>query len=205
MGNENEILQKAPEIGAEQITLLERLSNACGVSGDEAEVRAIVLEQLKPVADEIKVDALGNVLVTRKAKVEKPLRVMLAAHMDEVGFMLVDSDDNGTFSFAPVGGIDARTLVGKPVLVGKEHVMVFPELPLVAGAVCGFCGTLTLRANPGADGAEDKVDLAGADVISEEFWFGITPEVSAVGALEVSILDDLDGGVRVALGIGRGR
>jgi len=128
MGNENENLQKAPVIGAEQIALLERLSNACGVSGEEAEVRAIVLEQLKPVADEIKVDALGNVLVTRKAKVEKPLRVMMAAHMDEVGFMLVDSDDNGAFSFDAVGGIDARTLVGKPVLVGKEHI------PAVIGA-----------------------------------------------------------------------
>ncbi len=128
MGNENEILQKAPHIGAEQIALLERLSNACGVSGDEGEVRAIVLEQLKPVADEIKVDALGNVLVTRAAKVEKPVRVMMAAHMDEVGFMLVDADENGTFSFETVGGIDARTLVGKPVMVGKEHV------PAVIGA-----------------------------------------------------------------------
>ena len=128
MGNENEILQNAPGIGAEQLALLERLSNACGVSGDEGEVRAIVLEQLKPVADEIKVDALGNVLVTRKARIENPLRVMMAAHMDEVGFMLVESDDNGTFSFAPVGGIDVRTLVGKPVLVGKEHI------PAVIGA-----------------------------------------------------------------------
>jgi len=128
MGNENEILQKAPQIGAEQIALLERLSNAYGVSGEEAEVRAIVLEQLKPAADEIKVDALGNVLATRKAKVEKPLRVMMAAHMDEVGFMLVDSDDDGTFSFDVVGGIDVRTLVGKSVLVGKEQV------PAVIGA-----------------------------------------------------------------------
>ncbi len=128
MGNENEILQIAPQIGAEQIALLERLSNASGVSGEEAEVRAIVLEQLKPVAGEIKVDALGNVLATRKARVEQPLRVMMAAHMDEVGFMLVDSDDNGTFSFDVVGGIDVRTLVGKPVLVGKEHV------PAVIGA-----------------------------------------------------------------------
>lgn len=128
MGNENEILQKAPQIGAEQIALLERLSNAYGVSGEEAEVRAIVLEQLKPAADEIKVDALGNVLATRKAKVEKPLRVMMAAHMDEVGFMLVDSDDDGTFSFDVVGGIDVRTLVGKAVLVGKEQV------PAVIGA-----------------------------------------------------------------------
>jgi len=128
MGNENGILQMVPQIGAEQIALLERLSNASGVSGEEAEVRAIVLEQLKPVADEIKVDALGNVLATRKARVEQPLRVMMAAHMDEVGFMLVDANEDGTFSFDVVGGIDARTLVGKPVLVGKEHV------PAVIGA-----------------------------------------------------------------------
>jgi putative aminopeptidase FrvX len=47
---------------------------------------------------------------------------MMAAHMDEVGFMLVESDDNGSFSFDIVGGIDARTLVGKPVLIGKDHV-----------------------------------------------------------------------------------
>ena len=128
MGNENGILQMVPQIGAEQIGLLERLSNASGVSGEEAEVRAIVLEQLKPIADEIKVDALGNVLVTRKARVEQPLRVLMAAHMDEVGFMLVDANEDGTFSFDVVGGIDARTLVGKPVLVGKEHV------PAVIGA-----------------------------------------------------------------------
>ena len=115
MGNENEILH-------EQITLLERLSNACGVSGDEAEVRAIVLEQLKPVADEIKVDALGNVLVTRKAKVEKPLRVMMAAHMDEVGFMLVDSEEGGFFRFETIGGPDGRVLPGKAVLIGRDHI-----------------------------------------------------------------------------------
>ncbi len=122
MSNENELLKQAPTAGAEQIALLERLCNACSVSGDEGEVRAIVLEQLKPVADEIKVDVLGNVLATRKAKSEPHLRVMMAAHIDEVGFMLVDSDDNGAFSFDVVGGIDARALVGKPVLIGKEHV-----------------------------------------------------------------------------------
>ena len=55
-----------PIIGTQQIKLLEKLCNACAVSGDEGEVRAIVLEELKGHADEIKVDALGNVLVTKK-------------------------------------------------------------------------------------------------------------------------------------------
>jgi endoglucanase len=110
------------EIGAEQIALLEKLSNAVAVSGNEHEVRAIVLEEVKPFASDIKVDALGNVLVTCKAKVEHPLRVMVAAHMDEVGFAIVDDDDKGLFTFATVGGIDVRQLPGRPVWMGKEHV-----------------------------------------------------------------------------------
>lgn len=118
----------SPHIGDEQIALLERLSNACAVSGDEGEVRAIVLEQVKDLADEVKVDALGNVLVTRRAKTEDALKVMIAAHMDEIGFMLVDEDPGGLYRFDLVGGIDERMLVGKTVLVGKDH------LPGVIGA-----------------------------------------------------------------------
>jgi len=83
--------QKAlPTIGQEQVALLERLCNASGVSGDEGEVRAIILEQVKPLVDEVKVDVLGNVIAARHARgVENPLRVLLDAHMDEVGFMIV--------------------------------------------------------------------------------------------------------------------
>jgi putative aminopeptidase FrvX len=117
-----------PEAGPQQIELLEKLCNACAVSGNEGEVRQIVLEQVRPYADELKVDALGNVLVTHRGKVENCLRVMLAAHMDEVGFMLVDDEEGGLFRFAVIGGIDIRYLVGKPVLVGREH------LPGVIGA-----------------------------------------------------------------------
>ena len=54
-------------IADEQIRLLERLSNACAVSGDEGEVRKIVLEEVSPHATDVKVDALGNVLVTRRS------------------------------------------------------------------------------------------------------------------------------------------
>jgi endoglucanase len=105
-----------------RLALIEKLSNACAVSGGENEVRAIVLEEIKPFVDEYKVDAMGNVLATRKAKVENPLRVMIAAHMDEVGFMLVNKEENGLFSFETIGGVDPRQLVGKPVWVGRKHV-----------------------------------------------------------------------------------
>lgn len=112
----------SPQIGSEQIELLARLSNACAVSGDEGEVRSIVLEQVKPFASEVKIDAMGNVLVTRRAASSNALRVMLAVHMDEVGFMLVEKEEGGLFRFEKVGGIDVRQLPGKPVWVGKKHI-----------------------------------------------------------------------------------
>ncbi|MGA2488981.1 MAG: M42 family peptidase [Anaerolineales bacterium] len=111
-----------PTIGTQQIKLLERLCNACAVSGDEGEVRLIVLEEIKNLADEVRVDMLGNVLSTKHATAEKYLRVMLSAHMDEVGFMLVADDGEGLFRFETVGGMDVRQLPGKAVLVGREHI-----------------------------------------------------------------------------------
>ena len=115
-------------IGRAQITLLERLCNAVAVSGDEGEVRKIVLEQVRPISDEVKVDALGNVLVTKRGQGQNRLRVMMAAHMDEVGFMLTNDEGEGIFRFDTVGGIDVRQLGGKAIWVGSEH------LPGVIGA-----------------------------------------------------------------------
>ncbi|MGB8213006.1 MAG: hypothetical protein WCE68_05555 [Anaerolineales bacterium] len=135
-----------PTIGTQQIKLLERLCNACAVSGDEAEVRLIVLEELKSHTEDVRVDALGNVLAIKNGAALKKggprLRVMLSAHMDEVGFMLVADDDAGAtgtgasgagatgtgasgaglFRFETVGGLDLRQLPGKAVLVGRAHV-----------------------------------------------------------------------------------
>jgi tetrahedral aminopeptidase len=115
-------------VGANQLALLERLCNATAVSGDEHEVRQIVLEEVKPFADEVKVDKLGNVLVTKLGKGDNRVRVMLAAHMDEIGLMIVEKHDDDLFEFDCVGGIDERQLPGKAVLVGREH------LPGVIGA-----------------------------------------------------------------------
>ena len=110
----------SPKIGAAQVRLLERLSNACAVSGDEGEVRKIVLEHIHPLVDNVQVDALGNVLAVRKGRTPgQHLRLMVDAHMDEVGFMLVKDEGEGIFRFDTVGGVDLRYVVGKAVLVGK--------------------------------------------------------------------------------------
>jgi putative aminopeptidase FrvX len=118
-----------PTFGSSQLKLLEKLCNVIAVSGDEGEVRKIVLEAVKPYADEVKVDALGNVLVTKLGSRpasnpkggQKRLRVMLDAHMDEVGLMIVDDEGDGLYRFETIGGVDARYLVGKQVYVGKDR------------------------------------------------------------------------------------
>ena len=107
--------------GNTQLKLLEKLCNVIAISGDEGEVRNIVLEEIKPHVDEVRVDALGNVLATKRGRGAKRMRVLLDAHMDEVGFMIVSDDGEGIYRFETVGGIDARHLLGKQVYVGKDH------------------------------------------------------------------------------------
>jgi len=103
------------------LTLLRRLCSAVAVAGDEGQVRKIVLDELEPAATDVKVDALGNVLITRKGKGGRRLKVMVDAHMDEVGFMLVADSGDGLYEFATVGNLDARGIAGKPVVVGRKH------------------------------------------------------------------------------------
>jgi putative aminopeptidase FrvX len=111
------------------VELLRSLSNAVSVSGDEGAVRKLVLEAIGPHVDEVKVDALGNVLaVKRAAKGRRGPRLLLAAHMDEVGLMIVDHDSDGGLRFEVVGGVSERVLLGKAVVVGPRR------LPGVIGA-----------------------------------------------------------------------
>jgi tetrahedral aminopeptidase len=109
-------------IPSPQLRLLEQLCNAIAISGDEGEVRRIVLEQVRDHADAVRVDALGNVLVTKRGSKRNRLKVMLAAHMDEVGFMVVSDEGDGFYRFEIVGGLDVSQLAGKAVFIGKEHI-----------------------------------------------------------------------------------
>ncbi|MBI5031078.1 MAG: M42 family metallopeptidase [Chloroflexi bacterium] len=104
--------------------LLEKLSNARGVSGNEAEVREILIDAVKDRVDEYRVDTMGNLITLKKAKSarSRDLKVMIAAHMDEVGLMIVHHDSNGLLRFRKVGGIDDRVLLSKVVLIGKDKI-----------------------------------------------------------------------------------
>jgi endoglucanase len=87
-------------------------------------------EAVKPHADELRVDALGNLIAVRKpvlwpgtgATVDQPMQVMVEAHMDEIGFMIIRVEKNGGLRFRKVGGIDNRILPSKVVRVGKDAI-----------------------------------------------------------------------------------
>jgi putative aminopeptidase FrvX len=95
---------------------LENLSNACGVTGREEAVRNLMIKLMKPYVDEIMVDKLENVIAIKNGEKSKP-KIMLAAHMDEVGLMVKNVTKEGFLKFAKMGGIDDRILLAQKVLV----------------------------------------------------------------------------------------
>lgn len=100
--------------------LLKKLTEAFGVSGDESNVRHILRADLENHVEEITTDTIGNLYV--KKGIGKKPRVMLAAHMDEVGLIVTNIDSDGFIKFEAVGGIDQRVLNSKPVLVGEKKI-----------------------------------------------------------------------------------
>jgi endoglucanase len=103
-------------------TNLRNLSNAGGVSGDESAVRQIVIAAIKDHVDDLRVDTMGSVLAVKRARGKARLRVMLDAHLDEIGFMIVGARGDGTLRFRAVGGVDDRVLPGKTVIVGPDRI-----------------------------------------------------------------------------------
>ena len=104
--------------------LVKRLSEATGIAGREDAVREIVLAEMRPLVDEVTVDALGSVIGTKKGRGGP--RVMLAAHMDEIGFMVKFIDDCGFVRLQTVGGFDARVLPTQRVRVHTEAGETLP-------------------------------------------------------------------------------
>jgi len=98
---------------------LQKLSNACGVAGREEEVRNLRKSFLKPHVDEVKEDKLGNVIGIKKGKKDAP-KVMLAAHMDEIGLLVKTISKEGFLQFTKIGGIDDRILLAQKVIVYTE-------------------------------------------------------------------------------------
>jgi len=98
--------------------LLKQLCEAPGIPGREDQIRRVTAVALRSVVDDIRVDPLGNVIGVKKGSGGP--RVMLAAHMDEIGFFVKHIDDNGFIRLQPIGGWDVRNLISQRVIIYTE-------------------------------------------------------------------------------------
>lgn len=106
-------------------SLIQTLKDLCqlpGISGWEDAVRAYIRRELEPFADEILEDGLGNLLVYKKGHSRPKNKIVLAAHMDEVGIMIREITSAGYLRFEFIGGVDRRVVIGKPVFVGENRI-----------------------------------------------------------------------------------
>jgi len=102
--------------------LLKKICKIPGASGFEQAIRAFIIEEVTPLVDEISIDAMGNVLAIKKGK--RPKKAMVAAHMDEIGFIVTHIDDDGFVRFHTLGGFDPKTLTAQRVIIhGKEDIL----------------------------------------------------------------------------------
>jgi endoglucanase len=117
--------------------LIQKLTETFSPSGYETAIREIIRAEVKPFADEVRVDALGNLIVRKGSKGKNGKRIMLAAHMDEIGLMVTHVDENGFVRFASIGYVRPQTLLsgrvhfadGSEGVVGMEVELLASDLP----------------------------------------------------------------------------
>ncbi|MGB1250626.1 MAG: M42 family metallopeptidase [Candidatus Promineifilaceae bacterium] len=102
--------------------LLKQLTDAVGVSGDEVEIRTLIRDLIVDHVDEWHADALGNILAVKKGTGASDLRVMVDAHMDEVGIIIDEIRSDGMLRFSNIGGLSSLTLAGQVMQIGRKKV-----------------------------------------------------------------------------------
>ncbi|MGB9812299.1 MAG: M42 family metallopeptidase [Thermovenabulum sp.] len=115
--------------------LIKTLTETYGPSGNEEKIRNVIKDLVTPYADEVKVDALGNLIVHKKGSGDK---LMLAAHMDEIGIIVTNIDDKGFIRFSSIGGVSPFILLGERVIfengtigvIGVEKIDDMKELKM---------------------------------------------------------------------------
>ena len=170
------------------LALIQKLTETPGPSGQESLIRAAVLEEIKDHADEIRTDALGSLIARVGSKQDGGMRVMISAHIDEIGLMVTHVDANGFARFIAIGGVSPLTCIGGRVLfmngtrgvIGCERLepntaptleklfidtgaLSSDDCPVRVGDVCGFERPfLDLGAHLVAKSMDDRISAAVA-------------------------------------------
>ena len=171
------------------IELMKQLCALPGPSGCEDAVREFVLEKVKPFADEMKTDAIGNIMVFRKGKKALERPVVLCAHMDEVGVIIKKITDDGMLKFGFVGGVDPRVVIGRPVRFGDvQGVIGIKAVHLTTAAERRTMPkTKDLYIDIGASGREAAMKLAPPGTYG---CFVSQPEEFGGGFFKARAIDD---------------
>lgn len=104
------------------VDLLNKIATTPGAPGFEKRIRDLVIEEVKPLVDELEFDNMGNVYAIKRGMGSK--KVMVGAHMDEIGFIVTHIDDNGFIRFHTLGGFDPKTLTAQRVIIhGKKDII----------------------------------------------------------------------------------
>ncbi|MFA5524856.1 MAG: M42 family metallopeptidase [Tissierellales bacterium] len=107
--------------------LLKKLVNTYGPSGDESQIAEVVKNEIKDYLDEIKIDRLGNLIARKKGNGNK---IMLAAHMDQIGLLVTDIDEKGFLRFTNIGGISPYVSIGQRVIFKNGIIGVIYMEPM---------------------------------------------------------------------------
>ena len=163
--------------------LLKTLCALNGVSGDEDQERELLAERARPWARSMKVDPLGNLIVWKKGARAAGDRLMLCAHMDEVGLIVTHVTEEGFLKFDFVGGVDRRVAIGKPVVLGPDRVP-------------GVVGIKAIHLVPKTDafyldiGAKDREEALSRVEPGTYGSFVCTPEEFGEGLFKAKAIDD---------------
>lgn len=147
--------------------ILRELSEAVGVSGSEDAVRKLILPAISDHVTDVRINALGGVTARKAGTGAQPLRVLVAAHMDEVGFMVRGFDADGLIRFSPIGGIDERILPGLRVYIG-DTPGVIAWLPIHLNKDQNVVKLSNLRIDIGAS---SKDEAAGRVKVGDRIAF----------------------------------
>lgn len=181
-----------------KLELLKKLTKADGISGNESAVRDIILDTIKDVVDEWRVDAMGSLIAVKKARIasnsEDIPSLLIAAHMDEVGLMITGIEDKGLLKFKPVGGLDPRVLVGKRLRIGKDAVSgVIGYAPIHLQEVADRTQAPRMKSLRIDIGAKTKEEAEGAVEIGDTAAFDAEPVLYGQNKLMAKALDDRAG------------
>ncbi|MGM7682498.1 M42 family metallopeptidase [Cytobacillus sp. Hm23] len=167
----------------ETLMMLKDLTDAKGISGNEREVREVMEKYISPFADEVKIDGLGS-LVARKTGMEKGPRIMLAAHLDEVGFIVTQIDKNGFIRFQTIGGWWSQVMLAQRVTI----VTKLGDITGVIGSKPPHLLSVQARKKP-ADIKNMYIDV-GASSKEEAVGWGISPGDQIVPHTEFTVMQN---------------